>query len=125
MTKKNNIVNDFIEKNPDPEIELKVANEAIEILVAENDKMREQLKIRFDDPTLTMLCAFRYALGRRTYVTSCTVGDITKNWDELNKYHQSLIQREIDDYKELHGNLGDSCDEQQWNEILKLTIKED
>lgn len=71
--------------------------------------------------TITMY-AFRYALGRRTYAASDMVEYIIKYWNFMRKETRNQIKSEINQYKERYGNLGDSCDEEQWNRILNKEI---
>jgi len=58
------------------------------------------------DKDLILICAFRYALGRRTYVVS-----------------KALYQREIKEHEKQYGNLGMDMDKEQWYKILQLTKK--
>ena len=81
-------------------------------------KMMNELKFRED--RLVLLCAFRYALGRRTYVVSEMVHEIISNWDRIRTQDKEIIKRDINAHKELYGDLGDTCDEEEWNKILEL-----
>lgn len=76
--------------------------------------------MKFKDPELVLLSAFRYALGRSTYIVSTIVDDVITNWNELDIYSQERIQKEIreSDY------LGMDCDETEWQKILDLPLKE-
>jgi len=68
--------------------------------------------------------AFRYALGRRTYVVSRVVNDLIKNWDSMSFYHKQ-IQNEVEQAIRA-GWAGDAYDEQNWREVLALdTVKMD
>lgn len=67
---------------------------------------------------LTLGCAFRYALGRRTYVVSHIVDEILNNWEELSKPFKERVVREIIEHKEEYKTLGDSCDESDWMKIV-------
>lgn len=67
---------------------------------------------------LTLGCAFRYALGRRTYVVSHVVGEILNNWEELSKSFKERTVKEIIEYKKDNGDLGHSCDEVEWMKIV-------
>ena len=79
-------------------------------------------KLEFKDPDLVLMCAFRYALGRKTYVVHSIVEEMLENWDVLSNTHKKLIQKEIKDHEELYGNLGMEMDRDQWYRILKLEI---
>ena len=73
---------------------------------------------------LTLGCAFRYALGRRTYVVSHVVDEILNNWEELSKSFKERTVKEILEYKKDYKTLGDICDETDWMKIVNK-VKED
>jgi len=75
-----------------------------------------ELKLPNED--LLLLMAFRYALGRKTYVVSYIVNIILNNWDAIEPHRRSLIKDEITEHKKLWGDLGHNCDEREWNKIL-------
>ena len=62
--------------------------------------------------SLTTVCAFRYALGRRTYVVDHVARWLIANRDKLDASDRALIVREIDQQRER--GLGDACDEREW-----------
>jgi len=72
--------------------------------------------INLKEPEFVLICAFRYALGRRSYAVGMIVDEIMSNWDELGDSIKKLIQDEIKDAD----SLGMECDKEQWNRILKL-----
>ena len=72
--------------------------------------------INFKEPEFVLLCAFRYALGRRSYAVGMIVEEIMSNWDVLDDSKKKLIQDEIREAD----SLGMECDKEQWNRILKL-----
>ena len=76
------------------------------------------MKVRTLDDQIVLSCAFRYALGRRTYVVSSVVKTILDNWEVLPETDQDRYKKEIREHKETYGNLGDDCDEEEWNRIL-------
>ena len=65
------------------------------------------------------LYAMRYALGRRTDVAEA----IAEHWDNLNERSQNLILRDlreaIAEDDRLPGRLGDGCDREVWDRLLK------
>jgi hypothetical protein len=65
-----------------------------------------------------LFCAFRYAIGRKTYVVSSVVDSILTNWDSISLASKELFVKEIHEYYE-EGNLGHQCDIECWNKILK------
>jgi|JTFP01.1.fsa_nt_gb hypothetical protein len=78
------------------------------------------MKLNFkEDDELVLFCAFRYALGRRTYVVSAIVEIILENWEKFSPERQEQFKKEILEHKKLCGDLGDACDEDSWNRILQ------
>lgn len=75
-------------------------------------------KIELKDPNLILCCAFRYALGRRTYVVSAVVDEIINNWNNISIFDKQRFRKEILEYLELNGNLGHECDKQEWLRII-------
>lgn len=73
--------------------------------------------IETDDDALVLICAFRYALGRRTYVVPVVAGWIRANWGKLGEGDKALIKMEIDEAisKDL---AGDQCDINEWLRVL-------
>ena len=67
--------------------------------------------IHADD--LIVVSAFRYALGRMTYVTGSTSEWLLRYWDRLSPPTQALIVREIQEAAARDG-LGWDCDKQAW-----------
>ena len=79
-----------------------------------------------------IVCAFRYALGRATYVVSIVVKEIHSNWRELREADRELIVREILEHKERHGKIGHEMDEREWMTIVEryrtengMTVRKD
>ena len=66
-----------------------------------------------------LFCAFRYALGRQTYVVSDVSDTIIHQWDNLITKYQRLIQVEI---KEAiaDNRAGHQMDIDSWSRILEL-----
>jgi hypothetical protein len=69
-----------------------------------------------------LLCAFRYALGRRSYIVSMVIDEIRKNFVCLPKFHLELMSKEIEEAIK-DDMAGDECDVQKW-EWLKKEIEE-
>ena len=44
---------------------------------------------------LMLLCTFRYALGRMSYIVSDVAELIEKHWDSISKSHQGIILKEL------------------------------
>ena len=66
-----------------------------------------------------LFLAFRYALGRKTYVVSMVVDELIKQWPNLNDANKSKIKTEIEQaiYEDL---AGWDCDVVEWKKILNL-----
>jgi len=81
------------------------------------------MRIESVDDRILLSCAFRYALGRRTYVVSSVVKTILDNWDKLQEHERLRFKKEILEHKETWGNLGDNYDEENWDRILSKEDK--
>ncbi len=68
--------------------------------------------------SLTAVCAFRYALGRRTYVVDHVARWLIANRDKLDANDRALIVREIDQQQER--GLGDACDVADWMRVREV-----
>lgn len=66
-----------------------------------------------------IICAFRYALGRSSYVVNQIVTEIHNNWKYLREADQDLIVREIQAHKEKFGKIGHDIDEREWMTIVE------
>jgi hypothetical protein len=70
------------------------------------------------DKQIILSCAFRYALGRKTYVVSSVVNEILKHWDEFPKGKKEIYCREIKEaIKEKRAGM--DCDVKQWKRVLE------
>lgn len=67
--------------------------------------------------TLIATCAFRYALGRRTYVVGEVVRLLLTNIDKFSPAERALIVEEIDAQRRLIDGLGDRCDVADWMRV--------
>ena len=78
--------------------------------------------ISTDDFNILAICAFRYALGRRTYVTSDVAGILSAYINHLDQRTLTVI---LEDYKRTHESeqlglehaFGDKCDRDTWVEL--------
>ena len=72
-----------------------------------------------EDIEFIILGAFRYAMGRRSYIVSTTANFIMNNIDLVPRGFRDLMIDEITmgENGEFYYQLGDDCDKQQW---LKL-----
>lgn len=60
------------------------------------------------------ICALRYALGRRTYITGVVSDYILSRSGELTEKTISVMVRDI----ETCDNYGDECDKKHWMKLL-------
>ena len=79
---------------------------------------------------LMVVAAFRYCLGRRTYMPDVCAEWIVKMWPEFAEKNRKLIQRDLeesfrdDDRHRAEGDtfkpLGDDCDRAAWEKVRAL-----
>ncbi|HHA18134.1 MAG TPA: hypothetical protein ENK70_00300 [Methylophaga sp.] len=80
------------------------------------------MKIERIHDRVILFCAFRYALGRQTYVVSDAVTAITECWDTIPPSEQLSYHREINEA--IHTKrAGMDMDILEWKRILKLKVK--
>ena len=67
-----------------------------------------------------LLCAVRYAIGRRTYIPSRVIDYITPLLPYLSENTLRLIANEITEYETCEGGLGDEkIDKPYWLDFLR------
>lgn len=66
-----------------------------------------------------LFMAFRYALGRKTYVASYVAEEVIKKWFELEPQYRTRIQYEIRTAIEI-GDAGMDMDVEEWEKVLRL-----
>lgn len=71
------------------------------------------------DQTILLFCAFRYALGRSTYVVGTIADIIGSNWDQIVPVQREMYKREIREAID-RGRAGMDMDVKAWEKILKL-----
>lgn len=71
-----------------------------------------------NDKQLIYLCAFRYALGRRSYIVRTVVEFIINHLGEFTEYQKKLMIKEIKERED----LGDNIDKKDWI-FLKETLE--
>lgn len=71
------------------------------------------------DLQMMLLSAFRYSLGRTTYMSSVCVEWLTKWWDILPENYKRQIHNDITRAIELK-IAGDDCDIAEWKKLLEL-----
>lgn len=105
------IMKDFEKKVADYYIELD-SERIIEI----EDK--PELKLSRVDFRLLILSAFRYALGRMTYIVPVVANVIRESKDELDNQATDMIIQEIEEAEKRDG-LGMECDIEVWLRLKK------
>ena len=76
-----------------------------------------------EDLSAMLVCAVRYALGRRTYIVDWTCEFITNNIHLLTKKDIGVMIRDIEEQKSY--GYGDKCDEEDWLALLDYLRKEE
>lgn len=76
----------------------------------------KNLNLGNQDLQLLFIAAFRYALGRRSYITSAISDIIRDNIDVLTENTVKLMIREIRECK----NLGMDCDKEVWQYLAEF-----
>ena len=69
---------------------------------------------------LIILSAFRYALGRKSYIVGVVVDHLLKNWNILKSQTKEIIVREIIEYRNKHGKIGMDMDDSEWQKIIDI-----
>ena len=69
---------------------------------------------------IVLSCAFRYALGRMTYVVGAVCEELQKNYYLLPTHTKSRISKEIQEYQDEWGKAGMDFDNDEWNKIKWL-----
>lgn len=72
------------------------------------------------DEEIILMCAFRYALGRMTYVVSVVCDTLKSNYTLLSPNFKAMVAKEIREYQEVHGSAGMDFDNTEWNAVKWL-----
>ncbi len=78
-----------------------------------------------DEPTLTreqawgweelmVIAAFRYCLGRRTYIVETCADWVVKMWPVFSEKSRAIIKRDLEQA------FGDDCDRKAWEKVRAL-----
>lgn len=86
--------------------------------------------IDLSDNDAVAIWAFRYCLGRRTYVVSDCVKWLMRNWDKFDPHVRDIVKNDLDDAFQhddaarARGSncptLGDDCDRAEWEKVRAL-----
>ena len=81
-----------------------------------------QIKLDFKDVNqdILLFCAFRYALGRQTYVVSVITEIIKFNWDHMHPNRKELSKKEIREAVDKGRAGSELIDVPEWKSILEL-----
>jgi len=69
---------------------------------------------------IVMFCAFRYALGRQTYVVPSVCQELQRLYFEFTEDRRAKYVEEIQEYQDEWGMAGDEVDNSWWNKIKWL-----
>lgn len=75
------------------------------------------MNLNYQQERTLIISAFRYALGRKTYIVSEIVDIIINNWGTLTEHDRGLICHEIKEAIELDA-AGMDMDVREWQKIL-------
>jgi hypothetical protein len=82
------------------------------------EEMTYKHKPEWGRSNLMVLAAFRYCLGRRTYIVSDCVEWLLEWWDDIDETTQEFIVKEIQDAIAREA-AGDECDVRCWHTIVR------
>jgi hypothetical protein len=81
-----------------------------------------QFKEEWGAYNLMVLAAFRYCLGRRTYIVGTCVDWLMKYWEAFEENTRELILKEIVEAVS-SGRAGDECDIKEWGRVLGFIVE--
>lgn len=87
--------------------------------------LNPEFNLDIDDINDLIVCAFRYALGRRTYIVHTITEIIKSNLSALESRTIEVMLQDIERQHEYEkvGNdkaFGDDCDRERWMEVETL-----
>jgi hypothetical protein len=85
------------------------------------EEVEEKLSLNQE---IVLSCAFRYALGRMTYVVSSVCEELVRLEHLLSWNFKESISREIQEYQDESGKAGMSFDNDEWEYIKCLFDKD-
>lgn len=74
--------------------------------------------------SFVITAAFRYALGRKTAMVKHIVDMIIDNWHLHSEEDKKRMVKEIFQYKNNHGKIGHTIDEDQWMRIVEKQLED-
>src|SRR5690554_4743413 len=104
------------------ELEIQVEN-----LDLENFELKERIEELEEgkkdlplDKEIVLFCAFRYALGRMTYVVGSVCSELKAHYNILPNSFKQTTAKEIQEYQNTHGLAGMDFDNYEWNKVKWL-----
>jgi hypothetical protein len=98
-------------------------------------EMTENIKNPWGFNDLMVIAAFRYCLGRSTYIVGTCVDWLTEHWPNFSVDTQQLIKKELEEAfksdnedREKARNLktlGWDCDRNDWERVRQMWMDED
>ena len=87
--------------------------------------LNPEFNLDVDDLNDLIVCAFRYALGRRTYIVHTITEIIKANLSALESRTIEVMLRDIESQHEyekvgIEKAFGDDCDRERWMEVEVL-----
>lgn len=82
--------------------------------------MQIKLNGKLEDISAMIICAERYALGRRTYIVQWNCEFIKNNLHLITNKDKQVMIRDIENPI----SYGDECDKQCWMQLLEILKKE-
>ena len=76
--------------------------------------MRNKIEV----PTVILMYAFRYALGRKTGAPSTISTEIRRNINSFKEWELKQIIKEILEHEEYYDSLGDDVDKIEWYSLV-------
>jgi len=77
-----------------------------------------------DDLWMMMLATVRYAMGRRTYVTSWCLEMVDRYKGHLTQHQRDQLRAEVETELRMAGEgsrtLGDACDHKAWCDVVEV-----
>jgi hypothetical protein len=82
----------------------------------------ESIKLNFNDVNqdILLFCAFRYALGRQTYVVGSICEIMRANWNNMPKSRREMFKKEIREAIKENRAGHEKIDVPEWQSILDM-----
>ena len=78
-----------------------------------------------EDFEMMLVCGVRYALTRKTYITSFFIVYIKQYWDELSDARKNIIIDDIKEAIELYNSKEFKVDNASWRECLAWILEKE